>query len=342
MEGVVLITCVGCAPAICIINALKNKCEGKYNIIGVDIVDICPGRHIVDKFYNVPKITNDDYYGEIYDICSSEKVNYVFVTNEIELSWWASNKFSLEYKLGLKIFCNSIIPESLCGNKFLTSYHCKNNNILVPNELKINDQRFNNSNEMIVNGKSLFINNDINFPLISKPFNGAGSNGIQIIPNKYLLANYLEKLILENNLIINYLFQELISGTEYTVDVALIDREIVAVVPKQRLEIKNGQATKSETIKDDDVINFAINVVKTFFIEHTCNVQIIKCSQTRKLYLIEINAKFASSLALTVEAGVNIPKILIDSNKNNKYDFKNGVIMVRCHREFYFTTGTND
>ena len=326
MKMNVLVTCVGCAPAICIINSLKKSND--YNIIGIDITNICAGFHLVDKFYNIPKINDPHYYDDIIDICNNEKINYIFITNEIELSWWASNKKKIEdeVKVDVKIFSNSSRTEFLCGDKFMTADHCIKNEIQIPNTFKINEQL---SPEMEIK---------YNFPIIAKPFDGAGSVGIQIIKNKELLFNYLERLTLEGKKTSDYVFQEFIKGIEYTVDVAVVNNKIVAVVPKQRLEIKNGQATKSKTIKDQSIIDFAKKVAEVFEISHTCNIQIIQSFDSSELYLIEVNAKFASSLALTVESGVNIPEILIKNESDNYYDFNECVTMVRCHKEFYFNS----
>ena len=48
------------------------------------------------------------------------------------------------------------------------------------------------------------------------------------------------------------------------------------------------------------------------------NIQVIQEENTDKIYIVEINQRFPTSLPLTVAAGINIPEILIDNFFNEK------------------------
>ena len=112
----------------------------------------------------------------------------------------------------------------------------------------------------------------------------------------------------------------------------------VAVVPKERVEVRDGQAVKSATRADSRVTQFAVRIARAFGVSVVANVQVIRMRRRQRpgtptgvharedganvgnsemaldddLVLIEVNPKFASSLPLTVEAGVNLPLLLLE------------------------------
>ena len=120
-------------------------------------------------------------------------------------------------------------------------------------------------------------------------------------------------------------------GESAAVPVALRLALPVAVVPKERLEVRDGQAVKSATRADSKVIPFAVRIAQAFGVSVMANVQVIRMRRRQRpgtptgvhardsgtttdgdLVLIEVNPKFASSLPLTVEAGVNLPLLLLE------------------------------
>ena len=63
-------------------------------------------------------------------------------------------------------------------------------------------------------------------------------------------------------------------------------------------------------------------------------MQVIREKHTNSLFLIEINPRFATTINLTVEAGVNIPKMLIENDFTSKL-FENGLTMIRDYKEYF-------
>jgi nucleoside-diphosphate-sugar epimerase len=63
-------------------------------------------------------------------------------------------------------------------------------------------------------------------------------------------------------------------------------------------------------------------------------VQVIRENNTKKLFLIEINPRFATTINLTISSGVHIPKMLIENDFTPKY-FENGLTMVRDYKEYF-------
>ena len=300
MSKNILITCIGCAPASAICRALNNK----YNIYGIDMKEICIGNFICNFIQVNYKFNTDKYWEKIYKIIEENKIEVVFVSLPFEAKEWSLRKNEFLSRYNSRIMLNNEKFCELTNNKENTYNFCIKNNINIPPKMDI-----------------------LSRPIVIKEINGCGSQNLQIL-----------KTIKEKNLPFNNkkcIIQKFIEGDEYTCDV-LSDPNgnIVNIIPKKRCFIKNGQSFISKIIKDKDVINFVYDVCKK--IENKCaiNVQVIKENNTNKIYLIEINPRFATSISLSIKGGVNIPEMLIE----NDYETKNidyGLTMVRDYKEYF-------
>jgi carbamoyl-phosphate synthase large subunit len=140
--------------------------------------------------------------------------------------------------------------------------------------------------------------------------------------------------------------QQFIDGDEFSVD-CYVDKNgnIISVVPRKRLEVINGEATRSITIKDNAVINLCLQILSKGLFNGPVTIQFIKEKTTGVLYLIEINPRLGSGVLTSVHAGANICEYIIKDFLNialepNK-DWKEGVIMTRAFQEFYFYATDN-
>ena len=102
----------------------------------------------------------------------------------------------------------------------------------------------------------------------------------------------------------NNIIQEFITGDEYTVDIISDNNgNIISIIPKKRLLIKNGQAFKSIIINNDDVISFIRDVCLKLNNKSSINIQVIQEKDTGKIYLIEINPRFGTTMEWDTAAG---------------------------------------
>lgn len=77
-------------------------------------------------------------------------------------------------------------------------------------------------------------------PAIVKPVNGMGSAGIYKVDTDEELA--AAKVLSKNPVIV----QELVGGTEYTIDVLCdFDGNVVLAIPRIRVEVRDGEVSKS-------------------------------------------------------------------------------------------------
>lgn len=295
----ILITSVGCAPQSSICRSLKNS---DYFILGIDMQDLCVGNFICDKYISCSSVKSDNYKNFIENILDTYKINCIFV-GSAELLFFSIQKEFYEKKFNCRIFINNTSFIKIANNKKLTYDFCKENNINIP-EIKKNYER----------------------PIIIKPKEGCGSIGVHI-----LKSDKDKNIEIAEDCII----QKFIEGDEYTVDILSDnDGNFMIAVPKKRLLVKNGQSFKSIVCKDESVINFCRDICNKMKNKSAINIQVIKENTTNKIFLIEINPRFATTINLSIEAGVNIPKMMIE-NDYSKNDYQDGLVMVRDYKEYF-------
>jgi carbamoyl-phosphate synthase large subunit len=300
----ILITSIGCAPASIIARTLKK--ENKYNIIGIDIQNECVGNFITDTYLQCPRLDNDNYWEFIENIITENKINFVFVTNNLETLSWSRKKHYLFEKYNCKVLINDEELVLIADDKMETYKWCIKNDINIPDVVQYD-----------------------NYPCIIKPLFGCGASNIIILKNN---NDFIDETIKNNN---KYIIQKFINGVEFTVDVISDESSnIINIIPKQRLLIKNGQSFKSIIKMDVDVINFVKNVSVKLKNKSVINVQIIKEFETNKIFLIEINPRWPTTIGLSIKAGVNMPVMLVENDFNTKI-IENNLIMIRDYQEYF-------
>jgi carbamoyl-phosphate synthase large subunit len=142
------------------------------------------------------------------------------------------------------------------------------------------------------------------FPRFVKPREGAGSRGVAKIDS---VAD-LEKQPKDGSL----LLQEYLPGEEYSVDVYVRrDGRVIAAVPRNRMKIDSGIAVASRTINLPEVIQSAIRTAEIIGIRGVANVQ-FKRGADGLFKLLEVNPRYPGTLPLTIAAGIDIPKLMVD------------------------------
>ena len=75
-------------------------------VVATDMSDIAPAVYEADKFYQVPRMTEDGYIDVIFDICKKEKIDGVLTLIDPELSLLAKHSEDFE-RLGVKVIGSS-------------------------------------------------------------------------------------------------------------------------------------------------------------------------------------------------------------------------------------------
>lgn len=273
----ILLTAIG--KRVQLIKYLKKSCE----VFGTDCGDLAPAVHFVDKFFKVPRYNEEGYIDELIYICKKESISILIPLFEKEYKLLLENKERI-IKVGTKLLLSPFKTIDCFNDKYKAYEFFKRNNINTPKTYSKED--------LSCSSKLL------SFPLIVKPIDGMGSSNVFKAKNKKELTFFIDYI--ENPII-----QEYIEGTEYTIDVLCdFKGKVISVVPRERIEIRSGEVSKSRTIKDFNIINATINLCsKTKFIGPIT----IQCIVTPKgdIKFIEVNPRFGGGVPLTFEAGVD-------------------------------------
>lgn len=142
------------------------------------------------------------------------------------------------------------------------------------------------------------------FPLIAKPACGSASRGIVILRNQEDLDAIANPQ--------DYLIQEYIADAkEFTVD-CYVNRkgDIITTVPRERLEVVDGEVTRTVTVADRQAIELAVDVLKKFDFKGAVTVQCLKEPDTGRMLLMEVNPRFGGGIVCSIHAGADFPGFL--------------------------------
>lgn len=262
----ILITNIASVTAISIVKILKKGKITDLHIWGTEAqkYGYNSGSMIVDNYIQVPKVSSDSYVQIIIEICQKNKINVLIPILDEELYLFSKAQLR-DY---VRVLMPNIETIELFRNKLLASTTLNNicGNISPPIYYDISSVDC----EKIILRKKQSI----------------GSQGIVTKDRKQLSFSDFRNS--------EYFVQKYIEGTEYTVDI-LSDYygNIKLIVPRKRLQIKNGVSTKVEISYDNRIINLCKFIYNKYCIPGLSNVQFIK--KDSELYFIELNMRFAGT-----------------------------------------------
>lgn len=177
-------------------------------------------------------------------------------------------------------------------------------------------------------------------PAIAKPRHGSASRGIKVFYS-------IEELMHLENLS-DYLVQEYIEhNKEYTVDCYVSEKgEILATVPRRRLEIMGGEVTRTVTVRNETLINMSRDVLSKFNFHGPVTLQFLEDTDKDRFLLMEINPRLGGGVICSIFAGAPITDYIIRESMNLSVkpctDWINGTLMVRYQKEAIFFNNDQD
>ena len=315
MKVNILITSAG--RRVSLVRAFQNELKKIYpngKVIAVDArPELSAACMVADYSFKVPKVNVENYIQELFRICLENSVGMVIPTIDTELLILSQNKlFFNKNKINVIVSDEAFIR--ICRNKRLT------HNFFISKGIEVAKE---------------YDKNNYTLPLFIKPIDGSRSIDTFIIKDKKDINDYHLKN--DKLLFLEYLDQK--EHIEYTCDIYYgRDSKLKCVIPRKRIEIRDGEVNKAKTEKNILVshikkhlyeINGAIGCLTAQFFYNKKNNRIIG---------IEINPRFGGGAPLSYLAGGNFPKLLIEEyyqNKKIKYfdDWEDNLLMLRYDDE---------
>ena len=313
----VLFTAVG--RRVELVQAFKRLSERhgiKARILGTDVnPSLAPASYFVDRCFKIPKVDDQGYVDSLLAVCAAEKVELLVPLYELEFSLLDTKRYDFE-KIGTLLLLSKREVLEVCQDKwqtyrFLTTHKIKTPKTWVGNSLP----------------------QDISFPVFVKPRKGMGSRGTQRVD----VVEQLEFILQQD---IEFLIQEFIPGTEYTLDIlADLEGRVLSVVPRERLEVRAGEVSKSRTVYRRDLIEQSKNIVEKLGAIGPVTVQCI--DNGKDVYWIEVNPRFGGGVPLAIQAGVDYPLLLYQMSRKQKIhpvlgEYNHNLTMLRYDQAVYF------
>lgn len=309
----ILISSVGSTGAINVIKTYKKMGLDNLRIIGVDCNEEVVGKYFVDKFYKIPHGDEEAYLSSILKICDDENIN-IFIPIFGNETLKISKSIDEFHKRNILVPISNYEVLKICIDKQQTNSFFEKSNITYPTTYKKNE-----INESLL-------------PLFAKPKISlyGGSRGAKKIES----LQELKGLKFDD-----YVLQEFIDGVEYSIDTfSDMNGQVIGIVPRKRIEIKNGLATKTITEKNQVIMENTKRLLELIKIRGPANIQCFK--KKNEMFFFEINPRFGGSYILSIEAGLNAPKYILDIYNGKELEnqigkFKDSLMMLRYYMEVY-------
>jgi carbamoyl-phosphate synthase large subunit len=293
-------------------DSFRNRKIG-LKLVGTDLdPTLSPAAHVLDKIYPVPAWNDPSFFDSLLQICSREKVNLLIPLYEPEFNLLSSHREDFKAAGTTLLLSNQDVID-ICKDKYQTFRFFNQTGVKTP-QTWLNQP----------------IDNQVWFPLIAKPRRGMGSAGVRKVECQAELD-----LIKGNEL----LLQEYISGTEYTLDVLCdLQGNVIAVVPRERMEVRGGEVVKSRTVRNQRLIGEGTYIVEQLGAAGPLNLQcIVKEDQ---IYWIEINPRFGGGVPLMFAAGVDYPYLIYRMVQGLPVEpmigqFEENLMMLRYDQSFF-------
>ena len=278
-------------------------------IYAADISNTAPALYFADEFRIVSRINSGRYIDDIIEICNNDDIDLIIPTIDTELEILAKNKKLIESKTKVIVHVSDENVVAICNDKIKSYEFFVNNGFLAPRLITENDIK----------------NGNYQLPLFIKPLNGSSSiNTFKI--------NTKEELEFFYNYIKEPIVQEFISGEEFTIDVFCdFSGKVISVTPRIRIATRSGEILKGKIVKDPEITEDVIKLVKVLKpIGHIT----VQCMKTKRgIEYIEINPRFGGGAPMSIKAGADsceyLFRLLLGENLEFMSNAKDGMYFSR-------------
>jgi len=315
----VLFTCIG--RRVSLLNSFRRSArELKINakFLGTDTTELSSALQSCDKGFLVKPITHANYIKQLLTIVKTNKVKLLVPTVDLDLKVLARNKPKFA-EMGCCVLVSTPDIVDICQDKRKTYRFLRKNGFDTPVTMSI---------------RTALSKKKLNWPCFLKPWDGYASRGNAVVKNRKELLFFAKRIP-------NAICQEFIKGTEHTCDVYVdFNMKVRCVVPRKRIEVRAGEVSKGQIVKHPQIMSEAARLVETLGAGPGVITLQLFLTADDKVKFIEINPRFGGGIPLSIKAGANFPKWILQellaSKVNIRFDgFKDNLIMLRYDGEVW-------
>jgi carbamoyl-phosphate synthase large subunit len=287
------------------------------SIITTDMDPLAPTIQVADKSYIIPRFTSPDYIPQLLEICEHEEIKCIFPLIDLDIP--VLTRHAKEFaEIGAHVATIPFSQVDTVEDKWATTAFFRSLNLATPTSWLPTDP----------------VPQD-HFPLLVKPRRGSAAKNVFKVNNAVELRFF-------SAYVPDAIIQEFIDGFEVTSDVAVdASGEILAVVSRKRIEVRNGEVSKGKTVYYPEITEACIKMAKTLAAAGPITVQcLVKNSRP---YFTEVNARLGGGVPLALAAGADIPRYILAKLANVPCDippigsYRVDLNMTRFDDSFFLT-----
>lgn len=296
----------------------ENLAEGD-KVVATDMQLSAPALQVADVKLQVPAVYDPEYVNITLNICKEQQIDVLLSLNDLELPILAENKSRFE-ELGVKVIVSDPNVIDIAFDKYKTAQWVASLGLVAPKTyVRLED------------AKKALAAGEIEFPLFMKPRWGSGSIGLESIADMEeldiyynLLMKKIKKTILATASVGDeyIMIQEKLTGSEFGLDIMNdLNGKNVGVSVKQKLAMRAGETDKAVTVDLPEVREMGRKVGEA--LGHIGNLDVDIMQRADGAYcVLELNPRFGGGFPFSYEAGVNMPKAIIQWAKGEDVDIE--------------------
>lgn len=259
--------------------------SGGGRVLVTDVNALSPAVHVADAAFRVPMASDPGYVAALEDICRSEGVGLLVPTidDELEIVAASAGRFAA---CGVRVAASPARTAAICNDKLLTAQHLRSFGIAAAATW---------TPDTVPDAAA--------FPLFVKPRSGRGGVGAYAVRDARELAffgSYVDRPVV----------QEYLEGPEFTIDMLCETGQPLAVVPRERVVVRAGVMDRGRTVRDTALIDLAVACAAALPFHGPVNIQCRRVEGVPTVF--EINPRFSGGIPLTIAAGADFPRLLVD------------------------------
>lgn len=290
--------------------------EGR--IIALDADPLAPALSVADRAFVVPRLAQPDYIPALAEICGREQPVVVFPLIDPDVPVLAANRAALE-AAGARLAVVSTEAAEITADKWLSARFFRRLGLATPRSWLAADPQ----------------GEPMEFPLFVKPRRGSAAKDT-------FTAKNADELAFFTRYVTDAIVQEYLSGPEITSDVVCdLEGGVLAVVSRQRIEVRWGEVAKGVTVSDPRILEACVSIARALPAGGPITVQCMMKNGTP--HFTEINARLGGGAPLGIAAGADWPVWLLARCSGRPVDvpplgsYRSGLYMTRFDDSLFLT-----
>lgn len=311
----ILFTCAGRRTYL--LKYFKENMKEDDKVVATDMQLSAPALQVADVIKQVPAVYNPKYVDIMLDICREQDIDAIISLNDLELPILSENRERFK-EIGVTVIVSAPNVIETCFDKYKTAQWIESVGLKAPKTYVT-----------LASAKYALAKGIIEFPLFMKPRWGSGSIGLETIDDMeeldiyyHILLKKIKKTILATASTGDeyILIQEKLTGKEFGLDVMNdLDGNNIAISVKQKLAMRAGETDKALTVDLPEVREIGAVIGRN--LKHIGNLDVDVMQRANGDYcVLEMNPRFGGGYPFSYEAGVNMPKAILQWLKGEKID----------------------